>query len=329
MDTNAANGNGGSKQVENKIPQFSEQTQSQNADETRNSVFLDKDVKEDASNLPERLVPEKLKWECVKQLETLFYKAIHNYLNKKDILNSINAIAKTLQTTIEDSKFVNALGDINMEAIRYIVKILELKAEQVKSLSELEKRIELREFLRDYMELCSVAFDSKEKSSEPVREQIFQNICNSLNIPDYPLKRLDKLYDDFKDPEKRKGTEGRRGIDIRQEMQIDLDRELKKQPGILESVKAQFVFWDTMKSYYSKHHKSERQKEVVGREWNYWYTKISGEDSEKFKISSPEKFLIRQSRIQSLKKLIDGEMSLEDMKKESEKLVEMRSWKTN
>ena len=257
----------------------------------------------------EKVVPEAEKWQRVKELDKLFERTIKEIAKSNDTLKDAQGSIQFLKDKIEDFQVVDALGDINMQALRLIVNLLEKKVIQIKDLPKQELRIELYGFLQEYLDICKRALSSTEQSSEPVREQIFSNLCAALNIPAYPLERLDQLYNDFKDPEKRDG------IDMTVEMNRDIQDEIDKQPGIEVFIDQQNTFWDTKRIQYFR--KPQEEKEVVGREWDFWRT------------MTDKKFLIRQSKMQALKKLIDGEISFEDMRKESDKLSEIRSWKMN
>lgn len=246
----------------------------------------------------ERPVPEADKWKHVRELEDEFLKTIKAIPDAESPLNSI----QNLKNSIESSFYIAALGDINMKAVRYIVKILE---EEVSG----RNKDRLKDFLEEYSEICKKAFKSGDASSEPVREQVFLNICSALNIPGYPLERLDKLYNEFKDPEKRMG------MDMTVEMNRDIQDEVERRPENKVFIEQQNTFWDTKRIQYVR--KTPEEREVVGREWDYW------------KTMTEKKFLLRQSRMHSLKKLTDEEISFEDMKKENDKLSEIRSWKMN
>jgi hypothetical protein len=308
MDTNATNGNGGTKYNGIQFLSNNESVQSR-AEERRDDkpTHLEKVVQDYVSDTEGRFIPEKEKWASVKELYNLFSRAVEEMLKSDNPLHTAEIKVKHLENDIEKSKNVDALGDINMQGLRYIVSILEKKAGDLKKLPAHERNEKFKVFLAEYSEICKTALESEDYTSEPVREQIFRNLCNALSIPAYPLEKLDKLYDDFKNPEKRKGR------DMAEEMNRDIQDEIDNQPGITINIEQQNTFWDTKRIQFFR--KSEDEKEVVGREWDFW------------KTMTEKRFLLRYSKIRSLKNLIDGKMSLDDMKKEMAKLSEIRSWK--
>lgn len=258
-------------------------------------------------DLPEKLVPEADKWKNVRELYKFFSSALDEAVKSENPFAAAKKLSGDLMKAIESQSLTESLGDINVHGLKYLVSVLEQRADKMENVPEAEKQF--KEFLEEYAKMCKTALDSEEKSSEPVREQVFLNICNALQIPAYPLERLDALYNDFKDPEKRKG------IDMAAEMNRDVQDEIEHQPGIKVFMEQQNTYWDSKRiQYFSK---SPDEKEVVGREWDFW------------KTMTEKKFLLRQSRMQGLKKLTDGEMSFNDMKKEHDKYAEIRSWKMN
>lgn len=278
----------------------------------------------------DHMVPEEKKWEEIRNVREDF-KAIGESLNEildnplikeksekvpqeliESMFQTIIGKLNDFEILLNGSDVINALGREFIFVLNFIVDTIRNQTEILIATAQNDPENfykALDEFLvfrHTFMDKVMKGLNSQETTSDPAQVQMFNNMTKALDIPEFPLGEISKLYADFQQKEAKEDFSQVLKVKMeeyvnlnREELQAEIDKERER------ALKVKEDFAEYNASF----------KEILNSYADYWMA------------MTPEKLYRYLLKRRAIENLAEGRVTITQIEELSKRLQEMHGTK--